>query len=63
MDSSVQIDLDTIVDWATKFEKVLRIQNKGKSEKHLDEVESDGKCNIVVCVLMGLFITYIYSQV
>lgn len=56
VDSSVQMNIDTIVDWATKFEKVLRIQNKGKGDVHLDEVESDGKPNIVVCVLMGFFI-------
>ena len=47
--NTVQIDFAIIADWATKFEKVLKNQDKNKSVVNLDEVESDGKCNIV-CV-------------
>ena len=57
VDSSIQLSFEIIVDWATKFEKVLKIQDKSKSVMSLDEVESDGKCNIV-CVHIGSLITY-----
>ena len=57
VDSSIQLSFEIVVDWATKFEKVLKIQEKSKSVMSLDEVESNGKCNIV-CVHMGSLITY-----
>ena len=43
VDSTIEVSIDSILQWAIKFEKLLSIQSKSKSNSKLDGMENDGK--------------------